>query len=187
MASEGGHLEFDGLSVGVVNEAVQGRGPGACECGLMSILADHRAARPRTSGGVSATTHPYIQQALAARVIDLIARLVVLRGGEREGPRIASPGREHRRRVWAASPNTLPASESGLSTTLIGVTAPVDEHQEVTVAHLRYPLLERREARRTMNQQANQIALAPRCTIWMSCVQPGRRIRAHLQGKETNS
>jgi len=47
------------------------------------------------------------------------------------------------------------------SETLIRVTAPVDEHQQVTVAHLRDPMVQLREVRRTMNQRTNQIALGP--------------------------
>jgi hypothetical protein len=53
----------------------------------------------------ASAAHPHIQQALAARVIDLIAQPAVLRDTDNaRRSRIASPGREHRRRVRAASP-----------------------------------------------------------------------------------
>ena len=89
----------------------------------------------------SAGPHPHVEQALTAGVVDLVAQPPVFRRGERQTVPVGAPDepayvdpapgrvREH-----------LPDLRvRGTGEALVRVAAPVDEHQQVTIAHLRHP------------------------------------------------
>ena len=72
----------------------------------------------------------------------------------------------------------------GAGQTLVRVTAPVDEHQQVAVAHLGHALVQLREVRRAVDERAHQVALCPGRASGMAGVQPGRAVSPFLRSQE---
>src|ERR1035437_9354561 len=130
--------------------------------------------------------HPHVEQALTAGVVDLVAQPPVFRCGERQTVPVGAPdepayvdaapgsGREH-----------LPDLRvRGTGEALVGVSAPVDEHQQVTIAHLRPPPVQLREVRRAVDEGPDHVALGPRRATEMAGVQSARGVSAFLRGQE---
>jgi len=69
----------------------------------------------------------------------------------------------------------------GTGEALVGVSASVDEHQQVTIAHLRHPPVQLREVRRAVDEGSDHVALGPRRATEMAGVQPSRGDSAFLR------
>jgi hypothetical protein len=62
----------------------------------------------------------------------------------------------------------------GTGEALVGVSASVDEHQQVTIAHLPHSPVQFREVRRAVDEGSDHVALGPRLATEMAGVQSGR-------------
>ena len=74
----------------------------------------------------------------------------------------------------ASAANTFRPPCPGTGETLVGVSASVGEHQQVTIAHLRHPPVQFREVRRAVDEGSDHVALGPGRATEMAGVQSGR-------------
>ena len=154
---------------------------GDVELGPVLVAQDHELLVVRAPG-----PYPHVQEALAARVIDVVSQFAVLRRREGQPVLVGAPEE-------AADVDTAPGrrSEHGSDfgaraavEALVGVASPVSEHQQVAVAHLRDPAVQLLEVRRAMDQGTHQIALGPRHVAGMAAVKMGRGVAAFARGHE---
>ena len=154
---------------------------GDVEVGPLPVAQDDELLVVRPPG-----PHPHVEEALAAGVIDLIAQVPVLRGGECQAVPVGAP--DEAANVDAASggvgEHLSDLRIRGAGEAFVGVAAPVDEHQQVTIAHLRYPVVQLGEVRRAMDERTHQIALGPRHVASMAGVQSGGGVSAFAGSQE---
>ena len=129
---------------------------------------------------------PHVEQALAAGGIDLLTQVPVLRGGEGQAVPVGAPQETTDIDAASGSVREHPSDFGiqGAGEAFVGVPAPVDEHQQVTIAHLRYPVVQLREIRRAMDERTHQVALGPRHATVMTRVQSGRGVSARARTQE---
>ena len=123
---------------------------------------------------------PHVEQALAAGGIDLLTQVSVLRGGECQAVPVGAPKETTNIDVASGRVREHPSDFAirGAGEAFVGVPAPVDEHEQVTITHLRYPVVQLREIRRAMDERTHQVALGPRHATVMTRVQSGRGVSA---------
>ena len=99
-----------------------------------------------------------------------------------------SIGKRHRKdfvvgvRLRPRTPFRPPCPGTGEA--LVGVSASVDEHQQVTIAHLRHPPVQFREVRRAVDEGSDHVALGPGRATGMAGVQSARGVSAFGRGQE---
>jgi len=125
---------------------------------------------------------PHVEQALAAGGIDLLAQMPVLRGGECQAVPVGAPKETTNIDAASGSVREHPSNLCirGPGEALVGVAAPVGEHQEVTIAHLGHPVVQLREVRHSVDERAHQVALGPRDATAVTSVKSGRRVSAFV-------
>lgn len=133
----------------------------------------------------AAGAHPHVEQALAARLLDLLAEVAVLAFAELQAVQVGAPhqsldgdapcrgGREH-----------VPDLGALAGEPFVRVAAPVGEQQQVARAQPPYRGQELGEVRGAVHQRPYEVAVGPRPAAGAAVVDPGRGVAAFVGGQQ---
>jgi len=133
----------------------------------------------------AARAHPHVEHDLPSGLVDHVTEVAVLLAREGELVPVGSPDQAPH-----VDPPTGGAGQQGADLAarlaeqaLVGVTAPVDEHQQVTGRHRAHAPVQLGEVRHPVHERAHRVALCPGPAVGVARVEHGVAVPA-LAGRE---